>query len=140
MKSSHKVLMSVAAKMAHKYASVDASTMQEEVKKALWQSVANASSHKETGIMPFIRMLQQDQAAMNINVTRSGNSVTVSPPSLDKPEVASKYANLPGQIQAWLERNLEIFPTKRNGESVDYSNLTVTLEYPSMASQPVASQ
>lgn len=140
MKNSHKVLLSVGAKMAHKYASIDASTIQESVKNALWQSIANASNRKDSGIQPFIKMLQADQAAMNISITRNGDTIEVSPPFLDKGAVAPKYHALSSQIQNWLTKNLEVFPTKRNGESVNYNNLTVTLQYPNSTTEPIASQ
>lgn len=110
---------------------MDAATLKDEVKKTLEINLANASSNPQAyNIMPFKKMLQQDQASMTINVTRDGNTVTVSEPNINPPSVASKYANLPGQIKAFLEKYLEVFPTKRNGDNVDYNNLTVTLEYP----------
>ena len=52
--------------------------------------------------MPFISMLKEDDAALNINVTRNGDQITVSPPAVDKPELAAKYATLPQQIKAYL--------------------------------------
>ncbi len=115
--------------MAAKYSSVDANTIKDRVQNTLHTALANASTAK-LGVMPFVQMLKADEAAMNINVSRSGDTVTVSPPALDKPELAAKYAPLSNQIKTYLEKYLEIYPTVLNGERVEYSNFTVTLQYP----------
>ena len=126
--------------MDAKYANIDANTIKNDITRAIWTALANASSRQQ-GIMPFVKMLQQDDTAMNINVTRDGHTVIVSNPSFDKVEIAPRYAALPGQIKAYLENNLELFPTQRNGGSVDYNNITVTLEYPNFGgSDRVATQ
>ena len=129
MKKAYQDLIRFGTLMSYKYASIDANTIKDDVRRSIQTAIANASMSEKLGIMPFIKMLKEDQAAMNINVTRDGNTVTVSQPSLDKPELASKFSDLPVQIKDYLEKYLELFPTKRNGESVDYDNLTVTLEY-----------
>jgi hypothetical protein len=121
-------LIRVGALMSAKYASIDANTIKDRVQNTLKTALANASTAK-LGIMPFMQMLQADQSAMNINVTRSGDTITVSPPSLEKPELSAKYAALPGQIKDYLEKYLEVYPSKLNGEQVDYHNLTCTLEF-----------
>src|SRR5271168_4195336 len=91
--------------MAARYASVDANTIKDRVQNTLHSALANASTAK-LGVMPFVQMLKADEAAMNINVTRSGDTITVSPPALDRPELAAKYAALPNQIKSYLEKYL----------------------------------
>lgn len=138
MKKAYNHLFITAAALGNKYASYDAADMKDYVKNTLQMAVANASTAK-LGIMPFISMLKEDDAALNINVTRNGDQITVSPPAVDKPELAAKYATLPQQIKAYLERNLEVFPTRKNDQSIEYHNLTVTLEYPASPRPQIAS-
>ena len=128
----------MSVKFGNKYASVDASTIKNDVTVAIRTAIANASSQQANGIMPFLKMLNQDQADLSINVTRDGNTISVSAPTVTPTEMAPKYTNLPSQIQSYLDRNLELFPTKRNGDNVDYSNLTITLSYPSSSPGGVA--
>ena len=117
--------------LANKYA-IDASTIVETVRQALWTALANASTnHTASGIMPFIKMLKEDDADMNINITRNGDQISVSPPSFSKPEIGSKYFYLPQQIVNYLEKYINVFPTKQNGDDIDYKNLTITLTYKS---------
>lgn len=130
-------LIRVANLMSAKYASIDAATIATRVKEALQQAIGAASTAR-VGILPFLSMLKADSASFSINVVRDGNSITVSPPALDKPELAAKYAPLSGQIQSYLEKNLEIFPSKLNDQNVEYHNLTTTLTFADGSAQPVA--
>jgi len=128
MANYHLELLKLADKFIHKYA-LDASTIKDEVKNAVQTAIGNASTHSTLGIMPFVKMLDQDQATLAINVTRNGNNVTVSNPTVDPPDLTLKYIALPSQIKTYLERYIEVYPMKRNGELIDYDNFTVTLEY-----------
>jgi hypothetical protein len=114
----------------NKYA-VDASSIAETVRQSLWTALANASTVHQSGIMPFVKMLKEDDADMNINITRNGDQISVSPPSFSKPDIASKYFYLPQQIVNYLEKYINVFPAQQNGDSVDYKNLTITLTYKS---------
>jgi hypothetical protein len=122
-------LISVARKLQYKYA-IDAADMKDEVQRSIQTAIGNASSVRSSGIMPFVKMLTDSQATLAINVTRSGKRIMVSPASVNPPTQASAYQALPSQIQAYLERYLEVFPTVRNSNPVEYDNLTLTLEYP----------
>jgi hypothetical protein len=123
--------------LSARYAGVDANSIKDRVQSTLQTAVANASTAK-LGVMPFVQMLKEDAAALNINVTRNGDTVAVSPPTLDRPELAAKYAPLSSQIKTYLERYLEVFPSILHGEPVEYHNLTVTLQYPFVGGEPVA--
>ena len=90
MKKGYNHLFITAAALSNKYASFDAADMKDYIKSTIQTAIANASTAK-LGIMPFISMLKADDAALNINVTRNGDQITVSPPSIDKPELAAKY-------------------------------------------------
>ena len=129
MKNVQQHLIRLGALMGAKYASIDANIIKNDVKDAIWTAIANASAGHQ-GIIPFIKMLQADDASMNINITRNDNTVTVSAPSLDKPELANKYVALPNEIKTYLERYLDLFPSQRNGQPVDYNNFTIMLTYP----------
>lgn len=128
MKNSHFNLLKVANKLRTKYA-LDGSTIKDEIQNIIQTALSNASDNPVSGIMPFIKMLEQDQASLAINVTRNGNNVIVSNPALTPSNVSAKYAALPGQIKKYLERYPELYPSQRNGEHVDYNNLTVTLTF-----------
>jgi hypothetical protein len=128
MKSSVKQLIRLGALMSAKYANIDANTIKDRVKDTITNAVANASSG-QMGIMPFVKMLKDDQANMNINVTRNGDTVTVTAPSLSRPELASKYNPLSEQIRRYLTKYMDVFPTVLNGNRISYDNLTITLSY-----------
>jgi hypothetical protein len=120
----------------HKYGGIDASSIKGQVQSAIQSAIQNASSGN-LGIMPFMKMLQQDRAALNINVTRDGDNIAVSVPSLDNVELEPKYALLSKQIKTYLEKYTDVFPTVINGERVNYNNLTITLSYaPPLGSEP----
>lgn len=140
MKKSQFNLLKLANRFSNKYA-LDGSAIKEEVQKSIQTAVGNASTQPTSGIMPFVEMLQKDSATMYFHVTRDGENITVSVPNVESTlpnvdpakvaEMTAKYAGLPNQVKKYLERYLELYPTKRNGEPVSYSNLTVTLQYPS---------
>jgi Tfp pilus assembly protein PilP len=128
MKKAYQNLFKTATYLRNKYA-IDASAYRDEIKRDLEINVGNASTSPHYGIIPFRKMLAEDQATMNINVTRDGNTITVSVPNVNPPDLEPKYAPLPEQIKAFLEKYIEIYPYKRNGEYIDYNNFTVTLQY-----------
>lgn len=136
MKKSEQHLFKLALQLRKKYASLDASTIKEEIEKHIQDSVAHASGVKALGIMPFMQMLAADQAALAINVTRDGSTISVSPPGVDPPALAGKYAPLSEQVKAYLEKYIELFPSQKNGESINYSNLQLQLKYDPSAQQP----
>lgn len=129
MKKSELSLFKLASQFRKKYGSVDASAIKEEIEKHIQESVAHASGVKSLGIMPFMQMLAADQAALAINVTRDGNTISVSPPGVDPPELTSKYAPLSDQVKAYLTKYNELFPSQKNGETISYNNLTLLLKY-----------
>src|ERR1700687_4285654 len=108
-------LLNLASKLGIKYASIDASTIKNEVQNDIRTAIGNASTVPSSGIMPFQRMLDQDQASLAINVTRHGNNILVSEPSIVPITVAEKYSALPNQIKRYLEKYWEIFPSTHNG-------------------------
>jgi len=130
MKNSEQILFKEAAKAWLKYADIDAASMKEEISDYIQKMVANAStSPEDSGIMPFLNMLKEDQATLAVNVHRDGNKVTVSAPTVNPSHVAGRYANLSGQIAKYLNKNLELFTVMKNGEDVDYDNFNFTLNY-----------
>jgi hypothetical protein len=131
MKKFQRVLLGLSTKFGDKYASLDASTIKNDVTVAIRTAVANASSQQANGIMPFLKMLDQDQASLDINVVRNKNAIFVSTPTITPAYTAIRYVGLPDQIKNYLEKNLELFPTMRNNDNVDYNNLIITLSYPS---------
>jgi hypothetical protein len=137
MKKSELRLFKLASQFRKKYASIDANTLKDEIQQHIQDSVAHASGVKSLGIMPFMQMLATDQAALAINVTRDGSTISVSPPGVDPPELTGKYAPLSEQVKAYLEKYIELFPSQKNGETISYSNLTLSLKYePGTQQQP----
>lgn len=103
---------------------------QEDIAQTLQTAISNASTlSQKTGIMPFIKMLREDGATLSLNVTRDKDEVTVSPATVNPGSVAPKYSALSMQVQNYLQNNLEVFPTYREGELAPYSNVTVTLTF-----------
>lgn len=125
MKKSQAILLKLANKFGHKYASAARDHIQ--------QAVANAASwgQKTHGIMDFPNQLKRDQATLSITVSKNGNTVTVSEPIVNPPTVAGNYAGLPNQIKAYLEKYLDLFPK-------DEDNTNLVLEYTGVSPDGVA--
>lgn len=122
-------LFKVAAKFQTKYATIDANTIIDRIQQSIQTAVGNASTVRSSGIMPFVQMLQSNNSTLSISVTRNGGDITVSPATVNPGSEAPKYSALPMQIQSYLERNLELFPTQINSEPISYSNVTVNLNF-----------
>jgi hypothetical protein len=130
MKKATLQLVKQANKLLKKYADIDANEMKQEIADYIKQQVANASTSTETsGVMPFVSMLQEDRATLAINVVRDGNKIKVSYPAVAPSHLTDKYSPLSNQIRNYLQRNLELFGTVKNGEDIDYDDFTFTLNY-----------
>lgn len=146
MKSSIKKLISLGQKFT-KYAGVNAETIRADIEKNVWTSLRNASTHESSGVMPFDSMAQQDGIIVSFDVTRDDHmfsrNITVSNLKVEPAEKSFaivKYEALPQQIEAYLDRNWEIFRSKYNGEDVDYNNFTLHLTYPDNSGSSIASK
>jgi hypothetical protein len=117
------------ARLQMKYAGLDASTILPEVQSILKTNIANASTRPETGLIPFMKMLKADNASLSISIARNGDEVICSNVIVSPSSVSAKYSKLPEQIEKYLSGHLELFPTMRGNESVNYSNLTIPLEF-----------
>lgn len=127
MKNSEFNLFKLAAKFK-KYSSIDGNKIKPTIVQDLQSALANAASLSQaTGVMPFVSMLKEDGATLAINVKRDGSTVSVSAPSVN-PDTG-RYAGLSQQVKRYLEKNIEVFPTVLNDESIDYDDVTVTLRF-----------
>lgn len=146
MKKSYYQLMVTAAKMANKYASVDANTILPEVKQSAETAIINASNVPSSGIMPFMKMIEQDQVSLSMTFTRTRNNITISGVSAwsgdvpADPQISAKYTNLPTQIKSYLERYPDVLPNIKNGEPVSYDGVTVSLEFKPTGQPGIASR
>jgi hypothetical protein len=108
-------LFKTADKFMVKYAGT-----QEEIQK----DVANAAAWGKNvhGIMNFPEQLKKDQATLTIAVSKRGDTITVGSPMVYPSSVAGNYAELPGEIKAYLEKYIELF-------SKNESNVDIVLSY-----------
>jgi hypothetical protein len=125
-------LIKFAEKMSKKYASIDAETIRKEVESGIKTAIINASMQNNGIIMPFAQMATQDNVAISFWVNRNGKNITAYDLNIDppNPQAASKYQPLLGQIKTYLERYLELYPTKIYGDDVSYNNFAIHLVYP----------
>jgi hypothetical protein len=115
----------------HSKFAVDAETIRNTIITKIKNSLANASTRPEkSGIIPFTQMIEQDEASLSLTIIRNGNDISISEPSINKPELLQKYLPLSKQVKQYLEQNLELFPTKINGEAVEYNNFTFQVVFP----------
>lgn len=133
-------MIRLAARLEIKYAAIEAQSLINEIQKTITTAVGNASSYQSSGIMPFLTMLQKDGASLSLNVMRNGDDITVSSATVNPGEFAPKYSALPLQVQRYLEKNLRVFPSLRNGESINYHNLTLTLIFNAQPQVPIANR
>ena len=91
-------------------------------------------------------MIKEDQATLNINVTRNDSAfnsrkITVDSISVlpaDKTSLLPQYQPLKGQIEAYLTRFWEIYPsTEPGGEDINYKNFTANLVFAPDPSNPI---
>lgn len=120
MKKSQALLLKLAHKFQDKYAQ-DSQSLQQII-----QNAAGYGEKSANGIMNFLAQLQRDQADMSINVTVKpatfgGESVEVSPPTVDPAQFAQNYARLPEQIKKYLERHVKDFPQVPRDQAITLS-------------------
>ena len=132
MKKSHRLLFALAEKF-NKYANVNAETYRSEIEPHIWINLRNAAGQRQYGIIPFVQMATDDGIDLSFDVIRDDRTITVSnlnvsPP--DKNDLLPKYQPLAAQVKSFLEKYWEIYPSKRNGEDLDYKNFTVHLNFP----------
>lgn len=112
---------------------IDANDLKDQITTHLQTSVINASTQTNLGIMPFPRMLKEDNASLSLQVNRNdtlgSTTITVDSLSLNRPELAAKYSALPSQVQRYLDKYPELFVSHVNGESVTYNNFVTTLSF-----------
>lgn len=142
MKKSQRTLLSLAAKFK-KYAGVSAENYRQEIESHIWLNLKNAAGQRQYGIIPFVQMATSDGLDLSFDVTRNDRTITVSNLSIspgDKSNLLPKYQSLITSIKSFLEKYWEIYPSKRNGEDLDYDNFTVHLVYPNGSPSQVAQQ
>lgn len=126
-------LVSLAEKLSNKYASLNAEDFRSQVDGSIETAIRNASTQQSSGIMPFVRMSQQDGAGISFDVTRtdgwSAPTIIVDNLVVEPSNLASKYQTLPQQVKAYLDRYPELYPTERSGVDIKYSNYTTHLNY-----------
>lgn len=140
MKKSQSHLLSLAAKFK-KYANVNAEDMRSDIETGIWINLRNAAGQRQYGIIPFVQMSTDDGINLSFDISRDDRTITVSNLEIqpvDKTNLLSKYQPLVTQIKAFLEKNYEVYPTKKNGQDIDYNHFTIHLNYPVMNSSQVA--
>ena len=115
-----------------KYASVNANSIKPEIEKAIWEAIKNAAA-SNIGILNFPTTINSDGATINFVIVRNDTlgfknikvlNFDVSPNSL-----ASKYQPLVSQIEKYLNKNWELFPSMHDGQSVEYNQFAINLTY-----------
>ena len=131
MKKVHR-LIRLANILAHKYASIDAESLRPEVEGSIRTAIMNASEQPNSGIMPFTKMAQEDGVSISFYVMRDGKNIKVYDLRLDPQNgnLLSKYQPLANQVQDYLNKNWELYPTRRNGDDITYKNFTIRVTYP----------
>ena len=81
----------------------------------------------------FPVMIKSDDATLSFVVVRNDTlgfkSIKVSNLDVSPSTLTSKYQPLVGQVEKYLNKNWELFPSMHAGESVDYSNFAINLTY-----------
>jgi len=131
MKKVHR-LIRLANILSHKYASIDAETLRPEVESSIRTAIINASEQPSSGIMPFARMAQEDGVSVSFYVMRDGKNTKVYDLRLEPQNgtLLSKYQPLMSQVQDYLNKNWELYPTKKDGEDITYKGFTIRVVYP----------
>lgn len=124
-------VVSLGNKLFFKYASISATSISDDVKTGLYNSIKNASgSH----LMPFIKMLGDDNGQLSLDVYRDDglfkSTLKVDNLIVRPFEISSKYQDLPAQVETYLKRFPELFTVYYQNSKVTYDNFKVTLTFP----------
>lgn len=127
---------------------ISADSVKEYITEALQNAVGNASLTSSLGIIPFVTMAQKDKIVLTFDISRNDfwasktikvDNVDVQP--LDKAaEVLTKYQALAPQVEAYLNKYWQVFPSQYNGDTINYSNFKTTVKFDYTAASPVANQ
>lgn len=125
-------LIRLASILSHKYASIDAESIRPEVESAIRTALVNASLQNSSGLIPFAKMATEDQITISFYVMRNGRNIMAYDLQLDpaNSELLPKYQPLLDQVQKYLTKNWELYPTKRDGEDISYNNFIIHFVYP----------
>lgn len=114
----------------------NAEAHRQEIVSALTQTLTNASTNSSLGIIPFVKMVQADGIVLTFDVTRNDSlgSRTITVDNIqvqpaDKAYLQPKYQPLKDQVEAYLKRNWEVYPSSGGGERIEYSNFTAQLTF-----------
>jgi hypothetical protein len=131
-------LIKLAQKLSNKYAGINADNLRPQVETSIWTALRNASTSASHELMPFFSMVKQDGVTLSFDVTRDDNAVTVDSLQLQPAGHLEKYQSLPEQVKDYLEKYLELFPSKVSGVNIDYHNFRMHLVYPDSDMAPIA--
>jgi di/tripeptidase len=128
-------LIRLASILSHKYASINAESIRPEVEAAIKTAIINASTQSSSGLIPFTQMAAQDQTVINFYILRDGRNIKVYDLQLDPANsvLLSKYQPLLNQVQEYLTKNWELYPTKRDGEDISYDAFLIHFVYPDVS-------
>lgn len=114
---------------------INAEQIRPQVEAAVRLAIKNAASQKQYGILPFVEMAKKDGISVMLSFTRSDDEITVI--SIDMPlaspetraKYLPKYQPVANQVKVFLEKYIEVFPTKYQGKRVDYDGFAVAFNY-----------
>jgi hypothetical protein len=115
-----------------KYASINANSIKPEIEKSIWQAIKNAAL-SNIGILNFPLMINSDGATINFVVVRNDTlgfkSIKVLNFDVSPSNLTAKYQPLVVQIEKYLNKNWELFPSMYDGKSINYSQFAMNLTY-----------
>lgn len=140
MKKTHQ-LISLGEVLGYKYASIDADSIAPEIEKTISDAIKGAamrSSPDDTalGIMNFPQMIKQDGIELGFDVVRNDTlgfknisviNLSISPS--EKSNLLPKYQPLLEQVQKYLSKYWELFPSVKDGQPISYDRFVLNLRY-----------
>jgi hypothetical protein len=116
-----------------KYADIDADTIKDSIATDIKSAIINASRSPVMGIMDFTKMLEVDGATLGLTIIKSNsflhNTLQVLPATVNPPITQDKYAGLSTQVEGYLKKYPDLFPSYAGGESVSYDNFRIDLVF-----------
>jgi hypothetical protein len=116
-----------------KYADVDADAYKESIASHIKQAIINASHIPSHGIINFTKLLEADHASLGLTIVKNNtfqhNSLVVFPAVANPDTFTSHYAGLSSQVESYLTRYPQLFPTHIGGEPVSYDNFKIDLVF-----------
>lgn len=134
-------LISLGETWVKKYASIDANSIKPQIEAHIYTAIENAAK-SNIGLLNFPVMINSDAATISFDIVRNDTfgfkSIKVLNFEVSPSDLTPKYMVLKEQIEKYLNKNWELFPSILDGQAVEYNRFALNLSYKPTAGELIA--